>query len=76
MHEGNEMHRWAERRAGAFAGGVVRVEDEHDVYRRKGKPCRVWGMTVMKREGFAGGVCAGVRRARRSGSTRCVERKA
>jgi formamidopyrimidine-DNA glycosylase len=50
MPEGNEMHRWAERRAGAFAGGVVRVEDEHDVYRRNGRPCRVWGTKVMKRE--------------------------
>ena len=34
--------------------GPVQVGDEHYVYRRNGKPCRVCGTKVMKLEGFAG----------------------
>lgn len=34
--------------------GKVQVGDEHYVYRRNGRPCRVCGTKVMKMEGFAG----------------------
>ena len=34
--------------------GKVQVGDEHYVYRRNGRPCRVCGTTVKKMEGFAG----------------------
>lgn len=34
--------------------GKVQVGDEHYVYRRNGRPCRVCGETVQKQEGFGG----------------------
>ena len=34
--------------------GKVQIDDEHYVYRRNGRPCRICGTKVMKREGFAG----------------------
>jgi len=34
--------------------GKVEVDDEHYVYRRNGRDCRICGGKVSKQEGFAG----------------------
>lgn len=57
MPEGNEIHRFAQHHASAFAGGRVSVDspngafpdDEvHYVYRRHGKPCFRCGTKIKK----------------------------